>query len=884
MPVGWYSLPENAFPRTSIQICPLGSYCISGERYLCPGGTFGNTTQLLSLECSGRCLAGYYCNEGSISSTEYNCGGSSVYCPEGSSKPLNVEQGYYSLPINSSELNRESQKPCEAGYYCRNGKRYDCGGVHLYCKEMSTDPTLVKDGFYSGPTIIEEENRYEELECEIGHYCRNGKMYECKEGYYGDKKGNDDETCNGKCEKGYYCPPGSKHNKQYECGGTEFYCPDGSARPIIVLKGYYSTPLNQSELNRWNQTICEKGYYCKEGKRYECGDKDVYCLEGSDNPIKVHNGYYTYPDINNNKTRYEERLCPSGYYCSNGVKYECGIHHYCPEGSSSPKDIPEGYLSGPSSVDESIRYELLNCTAGFYCSGGVMRDCGEGFYCPPGSAYPNLIPFGYFAQTNISDYLHISNIILCPIGSYCRNGMRSLCPAGHYGDVEGLSSFNCSGLCYSGYYCPEGSISPRSIDCGGIDFYCPIGSSFPIPVDDGYFSGPLNVDVNNRMFQTICPSGYYCLHGERLLCPAGSFGNVTGLHSFNCSGLCDEGYYCPAGSIQPNAFDCGVEEYYCPLGSSSPLLVPPGCYSSPLDVDRLNRFEIEVCPPGYYCNRGILVECPPGTFGNTTSLSEPTCSGICPKGYYCPLATTDFESHPCPPGTFGNSTALESPSCSGLCKPGFYCPSGSSVDNPYSCGSPNVYCPVGSSNPIPVPSGYCSGPILASPSNRFEIFLPDSLHICINGTYKFSFLSNTCRLYDRAHFLTSSNELFCASSVEDIHINLLVDQSPILHSIYSSSISSSILLSSPFIHYTEHNGGLSFTLSKQALTEVSHPIYFSIHSYFSLRIHLYSISLLRIYTPLLAVKSEYGINLSTNLLSLLILPSFFLSFLQTEQF
>lgn len=47
-------------------------------------------------------------------------------------------------------------------------------------------------------------------------------------------------------------------------------------------------------------------------------------------------------------------LCPEGYYCTNNRAFECGVRVYCPEGSSEPKSIDEGYYgSGCGSEDGS---------------------------------------------------------------------------------------------------------------------------------------------------------------------------------------------------------------------------------------------------------------------------------------------------------------------------------------------------------------------------------------------------------------------------------------------------------------------------------------------------------------------------------------------------
>ena len=55
------------------------------------------------------------------------------------------------------------------------------------------------------------------------------------------------------------------------------------------------------------------------------------------------------------------------------------------------------------------------------------------------------------------------------------------------------------------------------------------------------------------------------------LCEVEVFG--TGLHEAACSGPCDAGYYCPAGSSWPTQRECGGPNKYCPVGSGAPLAV-----------------------------------------------------------------------------------------------------------------------------------------------------------------------------------------------------------------------------------------------------------------------------------------------------------------------
>ena len=78
-------------------LCSLGHYCPAGSispiSKKCPIGRFGEINGLTNSSCSGICSAGYYCPLASISSKERPCGGSSVYCPEGSFLPTIVTPG-----------------------------------------------------------------------------------------------------------------------------------------------------------------------------------------------------------------------------------------------------------------------------------------------------------------------------------------------------------------------------------------------------------------------------------------------------------------------------------------------------------------------------------------------------------------------------------------------------------------------------------------------------------------------------------------------------------------------------------------------------------------------------------------------------------------------
>jgi len=239
-------------------------------------------------------------------------------------------------------------------------------------------------------------------------------------------------------------------------------------------------------------------------------------------------------------------------------------------------------------------------------------------------------------------------------------------------------------------------LSPRGIQsqgsnftaaCGGPDVFCPEASPLPSVVSNGWYT--VGGDEQHRQAQVICEIGYYCQQGVSVACPAGTFGNVTGMNvdnrigefavSFPCSGFCSPGFYCP-------------------LNSTS----------------------------------ATQVACPPGRYGATAGLKNVSCTAICPQGHYCPQAST--QPTKCRAGIFGNRTGLMGPACSvacweggcddieegSICREGYFCPEGSVVATQRECGGSGLYCPAGSSMPSAAwPGFYTVGAQLGL--NKFEM-------------------------------------------------------------------------------------------------------------------------------------------------------------------
>ena len=698
---GWIDSGGNQlYPtrRTYEIMCQRGHYCQRGLQIQCPVGTYGNREGLQEDSCTDSCIAGEYCPVGSVTPTL-----------------------------------------CEKGYYCPTGLlRYPCPA-----------------GTYGARTGL--NNRRCSGLCKQGYYCNSGstssKQMICAAGRYGSYGGLQDQECSGQCERGYYCPAGSTNATAVRCGsadsagpildladpigsaGAYHYCPLGSAAPVPVTKGYYT--VDGEVTLRANQTICEPGFYCQKGIRIACPRGtygSVYGLTNTD-AEEGRNGSALFGF--QSSTHYQcNGLCDPGYYCPynssspthekcppgryGGVQGQvdagctdiCPHGHYCPARTVIPYECPAGtYGNTTGLVSEECNPECAEggCTAneceeGYYCPSGSVSpkqtECGGSHvYCPTGSDTPTDVTEGWYTVGPFpyENVITRSSQKLCPRGFYCIKGRKIFCPPGTYGVTEGLSTSLCSGLCKSGYYCPQGSYNET-------------------------------------------------LHR----CPAGRYGSSTGLFRSSCTGPCTAGYHCPEGSVSPTELECAIRTpatrldsdvfklagrdtgynsafgevqetqsqsqtqtqtqrdldnnsvlvdvdssgdsnyandaqmykqlrkpngVYCPEGSANPLVVLPGYYTT--GNTRTTRTAIVKCPNSSYCVDGVIRDCPAGRYGITERLHNEKCSGPCAAGYFCPAGSTSRNEYPCPIGRYGAIEGLKDSLCSGPCKRALDCPKGS---------------------------------------------------------------------------------------------------------------------------------------------------------------------------------------------------------------
>eukprot|EP01031_Cornospumella_fuschlensis_P026613 gene26613-32162_t len=386
--------------------------------------------------------------------------------------------------------------------------KYETLFIHDY-KEYNAEYRNNPDGvmFYFG--IDSVQGRLNGQRCGS---CDIGPKFSCHLSAF-------DGTCNthycgadATCALPPVCPQGRYLSLQYSTYAMPSFicslCPAGRYGQSPGLKSAYCSGR------------CFAGYYCPAGSssptERECGGRNVYCPEGSAEPLYAPSGRYTASTADNSTVSKQTHSepCAPGSYCLNGVQIPCpvGVYGdvdnlatsscsapcragtYCPQGSVLPT------ICAPGSFCEDGHVATL-CPAGRYGSSFGLKDrecsgvCQPGYFCPPGSVSPRQVP----------------------------------CPAGRYGDGFRLQNSNCSGLCSPGYYCPLGSSSSKQVPCGSSLYYCPLGSSEPTLVSKGFYTAGGGANWATHYLQIEAPAGFFVLEGRVFPCPAGSFGNTTGL-------------------------------------------------------------------------------------------------------------------------------------------------------------------------------------------------------------------------------------------------------------------------------------------------------------------------------------------------------------------
>lgn len=274
--------PGTAAPAnssTSCTQCLPGSYALSaGSAYcsLCPGGRWSSLQG--ALICSGSCLSGSYCPEGSTSPVACPAG---AYCPALAAAPTNCSGGTYNPSLNAESSSAcqycpagvacfsgssTDSMPCPAGYYCeeKNGPsacppgtwssalRAISTGVCAQCNTTA--------GMYCALASTQASGN---APCPVASFCPEGVNLPqlCPVGTFGATLSLSTAACSGQCQPGSFCPEGSAAPQTCPSGR---YCPAiGASAPESCRAGTWSAALGASSSSVCRD--CPPLHFCPPG-------------------------------------------------------------------------------------------------------------------------------------------------------------------------------------------------------------------------------------------------------------------------------------------------------------------------------------------------------------------------------------------------------------------------------------------------------------------------------------------------------------------------------------------------------------------------------------------------------------------------------------------
>ena len=127
-----------------------------------------------------------------------------------------------------------------------------------------------------------------------------------------------------------------------------------------------------------------------------------------------------------------------------------------------------------------------------------------------------------------------------------------------------------------------GSTAATEKTCGGPDFICPAGSVSPTPTKSGHVAVARGAGARAGFAKEILGvEGGWVSKGVQFYCPAGTFGNTSGVQALNETACfaCYPGYRCPdAGHTTNTQRSCGASDLFCPEGTAVPNQIRRGYY------------------------------------------------------------------------------------------------------------------------------------------------------------------------------------------------------------------------------------------------------------------------------------------------------------------
>ena len=512
---------------------------------------------------------------------------------------LLCKNGTICLEQNSTIYNNIlNENICPTGSYCYNGYKISCE-IGTYNNLLNSSSCIKCPLNY----ICNYINLIQPLSCPNGYICNQSEIY-TKIQLYICPKGY---YCShsgiiGLCSNGYYCPIGTYSlNYKYNTFGFPQKCKDH----IKCLN------LNSSYLvdNQYGNELCPLGFFCINGISFNCTNITTF-------------NKYSYECLNIGLSQGD--LCLIGSYNNNPSLYSncqlCTIGSYCPLfGTITPMYCPGGRICEFTGQHRSSDY----CLSDYFCINSTI-----GF--PTNKKNKSTIEYTFYPQE-------------CDSSQFCIGGIKTSILNDN--DPEAPHS------CKAGYVCStETTLCPMG-------YYCP-GNSEPIPADEGYY-----VPGTGFSYQLPCAPGYYQnLTGQSscVKCPAGTY---TYLQAQILCSECEAGTFRDENSASISCILCPEGTYNEKTGSTS----VNDCINCPAgylcDIEGMSDFnhQSKICPTGYVCGEG------------TNSLNIE----LCPQGFYCSEGTSElYQYHICIAGYYCDKGSTVNNYKNNPCLVGWYCPYG----------------------------------------------------------------------------------------------------------------------------------------------------------------------------------------------------------------
>ena len=184
--------------RDSQVICPVGHHCHGGEKFPCAPGRYGTKLGYASTShsCEGACEQGYYCPLASHTARQHMCGNNSWFCPVGSSMPIPVARGMYTVSAHFSRRVNGVPSQLDAAHptasYEDLKAEFRTGSYANEVNNLTAATTV--------PSRLGNATRVAQRACERGYFCSRGTKYQCPSGTWGNMERVDaadyDETRN----------------------------------------------------------------------------------------------------------------------------------------------------------------------------------------------------------------------------------------------------------------------------------------------------------------------------------------------------------------------------------------------------------------------------------------------------------------------------------------------------------------------------------------------------------------------------------------------------------------------------------------------------------------------------------------------------------------